>query len=94
MNAHMLVEALLEESPAIKTLKDHQKPLSDAERSQVMKARAVWHFGDDGGPSPAVKKSVVRGRTYFWSTTHRCYHAASTLKQAIRDFHKIVEPSA
>jgi len=84
----------LAESVQIKTLKDHQKPLSEPERQQVMKAKAVWHMGKDGGPSPAVKKSVVRGRTYFWSATHRCYQSASTLKQAIRDFHKVVEPSA
>jgi len=84
----------LAESVQIKTLKDHQKPLSEPERQQVMKAKAVWHMGKDGGPSPAVKKSVVRGRTYFWSATHRCYQSASTLKQAIRDFHIVVEPSA
>lgn len=89
----MKLSVLFESGPAIKTLKDNEEPLTDEERSKVMKAKATWPFGKNGAASPAVKKSAIRGKIYYWSTTHRCYQAAPTLKQAIKDFHETVEPS-
>jgi len=86
--------AVLNEEPTIKTLKDNTVKLSDDERTKVMDAKAVWHFGSNGKPSPAVKKSTVRGKTYYWSATHRCYAIATTLIKAIKDFFDTVEPSS
>lgn len=87
-------EALLLESPRIPTLKSNKRPLTSEERQQVMGAKAVWRMGRAGGPSPAVWKAVVNGKTWFVSNTHRCYSADRTLKAAIQNFFKVVEPSA
>jgi hypothetical protein len=87
-------ESYLAEAPECSTLKDHAVKLDPEERAAVMKAGAVWHFGKGGAASPAVKKSVVRGKTWYWSATHRCYQADPTLKAAIKSFHDVVEPSS
>ncbi len=89
-----LVEQLLMESPEMKTLKKNKKPLTDEERQTVMNAKAVWHMGKDGGPSPAVWKSVVNGKTWYVSNTHRVYQCKPTLKGAIRAYHTVVKQSA
>jgi hypothetical protein len=74
------------ESPEIKTLKKNQCPLDPEERAQVMKAGAVWHMGKDGAASPAVRKAVVNGKTWYWCATHRAGQVRSTLKAAIKSF--------
>lgn len=85
---------MTESGPTLPTLKKHQEKLTDRERQVVMAAGATWSFGKDGAASPAVKKSVVNGKTWYWSNTHRCYQADSTLKAAIKAFHDVVEPSS
>jgi len=90
----MLLSLLVESGPEFATLKKYQTKLSDKEREKVMKAKAVWHFGKDGAPSPAIKKAIVRGKTYFFSNTHRCFQCATTLKVAIKQFFDTVEPSS
>jgi hypothetical protein len=98
--AASIVAAMLEQEKGslveaqIKTLKDNQVPLTDEERAKALKAKVTWHKGPHGEPTCALKKSVVRGKTYYWSNTHRCYQCASTLKKAIQDFHRVVAPSA
>ena len=72
--------------PAMQTLKDNRTDLDDAERKEVMRKGAVWPHGPAGKPTPGVWKSVIRGRTWYVSNTHRCYRAARSLKKAIRDF--------
>ena len=89
-----MIEALLEESPEISTLKKHQVQLTPQERSEVMKSGAVWSMGKDGGPSPAVRKAIVNGKIWFWCATHRYGQVKSTLKSAIRAFHHGVKQSA
>lgn len=79
LEAYDLVEQLLQEAPEIKTLKANTRSLSAEERSQA---------GD-----AAIRKSVVNGKTWYWSATHRCYQARPTLKAAITAYWKIVEPS-
>ncbi len=74
-----IVERLLQEAPEIKTLKANLKKLDDHEREAA-------------GEAP-IKKSVVNGKTWYWSTTHRCYQARPTLKAAVNAYWKIVEPS-
>lgn len=82
----LLVEQLLDESPEIKTLKDNAIPLEPDERAQVMKAGAVWHHGRNGEATPAVRKAVVNGKTWYWCATHRAGRVKSTLKGAINAF--------
>jgi hypothetical protein len=90
----MLLSLLTESGPQFKTLKVNQSKLSDAERVKVMSAKAVWNFGSDGKSSPAIKKAVVKGKTYYWSNTHRCYQCSTTLDQAIKQFFDAVKPSS
>ncbi len=84
--AAMVVEDLLNESPEIATLKKNQIKLDPEEREQVMKAGAVWHMGKDGAASPAVRKAVVDGTTWYWCATHRAGQVKPTLKGAIKAF--------
>ena len=77
--AEHVVERLLEESLDIKMLKAHQKTLSDEERQQA-----------DGAP---IKKSVVNGTVWYWSSTHRLYQKRRTVKAAVNAYWKFVEPS-
>lgn len=78
----------LNESPELKTLKKNK---IDEEREQAMKAGCVWHYA---GRVCAIWKSIVNGKTWYGSNTHRCYQCHPTLKAAINSFHKVVEPSA
>ena len=73
-------------SPKMSTLKDNRVELDDDERKEVMRRKAVWHHGKNGKPTPAVWKSVIRGKTYFVCNTHRAARVKPTLKGAIRDF--------
>lgn len=88
------MESLLTESPLISTLEKHRVDLEPEERAQIMKAKAVWPFGKNGADSPAVHKAVVKGKTWYWSNTHRYGQVSPGLKSAIRAFHTRVEPTA
>ena len=77
---------LITESPEFKTLKKNARPLDPEERTQVMKAGAVWHMGKDGAASPAVRKAVINGKTWYWCATHRAGQVKPTLKGAIKAF--------
>lgn len=94
IEAFELVEVLLWESPEFKTLKANKKPLEDEEREKVMSAKAVWHHGLKGAASPAVWKSVVNGKTWFVTNTHRCFQVRPTLAGAISAYHSVVKETA
>ena len=82
----LLDESLIAESPEIKTLKKNQVKLEPEEREQAMKAGAVWHPGNHEDPTCAIKKAVVKGKTWYWCNTHRAGQVRPTLKGAIRAF--------
>lgn len=90
----MHLSVLSESGPHFDTLEKSKVELTDTEREQVMKAKAVWHFSPAGKPSPAIKKAIVRGKTYYYCNTHRCYQSAKTLAGAIDKFFDVVEPSS
>lgn len=75
-------------------LKENKVDLTPEEREKVMDAKAVWHFGKDGGPSPAIWKSVVDGKTYYVCNTHRAYQDRRSLDAAIRIFHDFIKDTA
>jgi len=68
-------------SPKMKALKKGRTALSEPERREVMRRKAVW---DDG--HPGVWKSRVNGKTYYVCNTHRAAEVKPTLKGAIRAF--------
>lgn len=92
--AEAVLQAVLNESPEVSTLKKHQQSLTPEERAEVIKAKATWDHGPGGQASPAVKKSVVDGKTWYWCATHRCGQVKSTLKGAIHAFHNGVKQSS
>ena len=77
--------------PEFKTLKKGRKSLTSEERDQVMQSKAVWHFGNNGNPSPAVWKSEVGGKTWYVTNTHRAYNVTPTLKGTIKRFHDFIK---
>jgi hypothetical protein len=90
----MHLSLLNESGPQFDILEKGKINLTDDERERVMIAKAVWHFGSNGKPSPAIKKAIVRGKTYYYCNTHRCYQSAKTLDGAIKKFFDVVEPSS
>ena len=81
-------------SPEMANLKKNKVNLTDKERDEVMKAKAVWHHGANGEETAAVWKSVIRGETWYVTNTHRAYQAKKTLKGAIKSFHDFIKGTA
>lgn len=77
---------LEDRSPRMKTLKQHRVALTDKERKEVMRRKAVWNHGKNGEATPAVWKSVVDGKTFYVCNTHRAAQVKPTLKGAIRAY--------
>jgi hypothetical protein len=93
VHKEMKLQELLEASK-MATLKKNKKPLSDEERTQCMKAGAVWHHGPHGEETPAIWKSVdKKGKTTYVVNTHRAYQSSPTMKGAIAAYPAIEETS-
>jgi hypothetical protein len=90
------IEKSAEKKSSFQVLKENKVPLSDEERKKVMARKAVWNFGSNGEPSPAVWKSVNKktGKTTFVTNTHRAYNARPTLEGAISRYHKFIKGTA
>ncbi len=80
--------------PDFATLKKNKVELSDDERAEVMKSKAVWHHGLKGALSPAVWKSEVNGKTWYVTNTHRAFNSKPTLKGAIGRYHDFIKSTA
>lgn len=76
--------------PKFKVLREGRVNLDPEERALVMKRKAVWHM-NGGGPSSAVFKSNVKGKTWYTTHTHRAYNVTPTLKGTINRFHKFIK---
>lgn len=80
---------------AFQKLQDRRVPLTAEERKRVMAAKATWHHGPNGGPTPAVWKSVDgAGKVTYVTNTHRAYATAPTLKGAIGKYHRFIKGTA
>lgn len=77
-----------------KMLQKNKIPLSDDEKSEVMKKKATWHYGLNGTPSPAVWKSRLDGKIIYITNTHRAMAVAKTLKAAINKYHNFIKGTA
>lgn len=95
MKISSLYETLILEASQFETLKKNRVELTDEERSEVMKAKAVWHHGPNGKPSPAVWKSKNKqDKITYVTNTHRAFNTASTLKACIKKFHDFIKSTA
>ncbi len=79
--------------PKFKVLRKGQVKLDPEERALVMKRKAVWHM-NGGGPTSAVFKSVVNGKTWYTTHTHRAYNVTPTLKGTINRYHAFIKSTA
>ena len=85
------VEFLVEASK-FASLEKYKKPLTDDERTLVMKRKATWHHGPNGEATPAVWKSVdKKGKCTYITHTHRAFNTATTLKGAIKRYHDFIK---
>jgi hypothetical protein len=86
---------MLEKKSEFQKLEDNKVKLSDEERAEVIKKKAVWHHGPHGEETSAVWKSVNKdGKVTYVAHTHRAYNTAPTLKGAISRFHKFIKGTA
>ena len=89
-----VIELSESKQPSFEKLKAGKVSLTKDEREEVMKSKAVWHNGPGGKPSPAVWKSVVSGKTWYVTHTHRAYNVTSTLKGTIKRYHDFIKETA
>ena len=80
--------------PKFKTLSDNKKPLTEEERTKVMKEKATWHHGKNGEATPAIWKSEVNGKTWYVTNTHRAYNVCDNLDLAIDRYHDFIKGTA
>jgi hypothetical protein len=81
------------EGHEFKKIKENKIPLTDEERNEAMKAKAVWNFTDS--PSCAIWKSKdSKGKIIYGSNTHRCYQVSNSLQGAIKKYHDVVKGTA
>jgi hypothetical protein len=88
-----LVERVETRGPDFKTLKKNRVTLDTDERAKCMESKAVWRKNNNG-PTPAVWKSEIGGKTWYVTNTHRAYNVAPTLEGAIGRFHKFIKSTA
>jgi len=80
--------------PRWKVLKKNQVKLTDGERDEVMRRKAVWHHGPNGAETPAVWKAVVGGKPWYVTNTHRAYNVCPSCKGAIGRYHDFIKSTA
>jgi len=86
---------IVEAKGDMEKLEANKKPLTDDEHTEVIKKRAVWNHGANGGETPAVWKSVDNdGKTTYITSTHRAFATAPTLKGAINKYHNSIKRTA
>lgn len=80
--------------PKFKALQKGRVNLAPEERALVIKRDARWSKGPNGNRNLAVFKSVVNGKTWYTTHTHRAYNVTKTLKGTINRFHKFIKSTA
>ncbi len=80
--------------PKWKVLEKFRVPLEPEERAEVMRREATWNHGPKGEPTPAVQKSVIKGKTWYSTATHRAFNVRPSLAGAISRYHRFVKGTA
>ena len=84
--------------PKFKALKAGRVDLTPEERALVMARKAVQHFHYNRKgkkeATPAVFKSIVNGKTWYTTNTHRSYNVTKTLKGTINRYHDFIKGTA
>lgn len=76
-------------SPDFKTLNKNKVNLTAEERKAVKDGKAEW--SDDRS---AVFKSVVNGKSWYVTHTHRAFNVRPTVKGAISRFHRFIKSTS
>ena len=88
------IVVMAKKSP-LEVLKGNKVPLTEEERDEVMKAKAVWHHGPHGEATPAVWKGKdSKGKLWYITETHRAYNKTTTLKGTIKRYHDFIKGTA
>ncbi len=77
--------------PKFKVLHKNKVKLTPEERALVKERGAEWNCDHHRS---AVFKSVVNGKTWYVTYTHRCYNVTATLKACIKRFHDFIKGTA
>jgi hypothetical protein len=72
-----------------KKLKDHKVDLTKEERAAVKEKGAEWSDNHS-----AVFKSVIGGKSYYITHTHRAYNCCPTIAGACERFHSFIKGTA
>jgi hypothetical protein len=80
--------------PKFKVLQKGRVELTPEERALVIKRDARWSAGSRGQRNLAVFKSVVNGKKWYTTHTHRAYNVTKTLKGTISRFHKFIKSTS
>lgn len=88
-----------EKKSEFEKLKDNKVQLTDEEKAEVRKRKAVWNMSTGKGKYKtelAVWKSVdpKTDEVTYITHTHRAYNTAPTLKGAIGKFHSFIKTTA
>lgn len=90
-----LKHLLFEKKSSFEIMKTNKIALTPEEREKCLKAKAVWHHGLNGDPSPAVWKGKdSSGKVWYVTNTHRAYQKRPTLDGAIRIYHDFIKGTA
>jgi len=80
--------------PEFSVLKKNKIPLDPEERKIVLDKKAVWNLTNQPSPVSAVWKSVVNGKTWYVTNTHRAFNATQTLNGTIQRYHDFIKGTA
>lgn len=93
MNKNALIEKVIEKLGrggfTYKKLNDNKVNLTKEEREKVKKLKAEW-----SDERSAIFKSVINGKPYYVTHTHRAFQYSPKLEEACKMFHDFIKDTA
>ena len=74
----------------IQTLKKHRVNLTEEERAKVKKLKGEW----DSDKRSAIMKSMINGKPYYVTYTHRAFNYSPKLEIACKMFNDFIKDTA